>query len=329
MLRIERQWARRTPLTLALAPLSIVFCIAVAARRSLYRVGVLKQARLAVPVIVAGNICVGGTGKTPVVLWLAEFLARNGFRPGIITRGYGGDGTLRAVTPDSLPSQVGDEPLLLARRAPAPVFCGPSRVHTAQALLATHPQCDVLISDDGLQHYALARDIEIAVVDGARGFGNGLPLPAGPLREPISRLNSVDAIVCNGPTSTLQFPHYKMVLAGEQCVNLLNPWQNCPVSQFKDAAVRAVAATGNPSRFFAQLREHGLTITEHPYPDHHPFRPQDLAFAGEDMVLMTEKDAVKCAAFAKRNWWYLPVTAQIEAALGELILAKVRALNGR
>ncbi|MFN0318196.1 MAG: tetraacyldisaccharide 4'-kinase [Burkholderiales bacterium] len=329
MLRIEQQWAQRNPLTLALAPLAMLFCSAAAVRRSLYRTGLLKAVRLPVPVIVTGNISVGGTGKTPVVIWLAEFLARNGFHPGVITRGYGGDGSLRAVTPESTPAQVGDEPLLLARRTTAPVFCGPRRVRAAQALLAAHPQCDVLISDDGLQHYALARDIEIAVVDGARLFGNGLPLPAGPLREPISRLNTVDAIICNGPTSSLPFPHYKMVLAGDECVNLLNPHQSRSVSQFKDSAVRAVAATGNPARFFAQLREHGLRISEHPFPDHHAFRPEDLAFAREDLVLMTEKDAVKCAAFAKPNWWYLPVTAQIDPALGELILAKVRAPNGR
>ena len=326
---IEHQWPKRNLLTVALAPLSMLFCAAVALRRFLYRSGLAKTTRLRVPVIVIGNISVGGTGKTPVVLWVADLLARGGFRPGIISRGYGGDGSLRAVTPHSAASEVGDEPVLLAHRTQAPTFCGPSRVRAAQALLAAHPDCDVLISDDGLQHYALARDVEIAVMDGARGFGNGLPLPAGPLREPIGRLKEVDAIVCNGPSSSLDLPHYKMVLAGEQFVNLLNPRQRCSAAEFKGIPLRALAAIGNPARFFAHLRGFNLQFSEHPFPDHHPFRPEDLGFAGDDIVLMTEKDAVKCAAFAKPNWWYLPVTAQVDPALGELILAKVGALNGR
>ncbi len=326
---IERQWAVRNSLTLALAPLALLFCAAVGMRRFLYRSGVVRTTRLAVPVIVIGNISVGGTGKTPVVLWVTGLLTHGGFRPGIITRGYGGDGKLRAVTRNSPPSEVGDEPVLLAHRTQAPIFCGPSRVRTARALLAARPECDVLISDDGLQHYALARDMEIAVVDGARCFGNGLPLPAGPLREPVSRLSTVDALVCNGPSSSLGLPNFEMVLAGDQCVNLADPQQKCSATQFKEMSIRAVAAIGNPARYFAHLRQLNLQFSEHPFPDHHPFRPKDLAFAGDDIVLMTEKDAVKCAAFAKPNWWYLPVTAQVDPALGELILAKVRALNGR
>ncbi len=326
---IERQWSERNLLTLGLAPLSALFRGAVAARRCLYRTGVLKTTHLPVPVIVIGNISVGGTGKTPLVLWIADLLARSGHRPGIITRGYGGDGVLRPVTRSSTPAQVGDEPMLLARRTEAPIFAGPDRVRAAQALLAAHPDCDVLISDDGMQHYALARDMEIAIVDGARGFGNGRLLPAGPLREPVCRLAYVDAIVCNGTCSALGLPAYEMVLSGDRCVNLANPNQQCAATAFKEIPVRALAAIGNPARFFAHVRELGLRFSEHPFPDHHPFRVQDLAFASDDVVLMTEKDAVKCTAFAKPNWWYLPVTAQADPALGELILAKVRAVHGR
>ncbi len=195
---LERLWYRRSPLGAVLYPFSLLFRAAVALRRGLYRAGILRTTRLPVPVIIAGNITAGGTGKTPLVLWLAHFLHEQGRHPGIISRGYGGSATTpQAVTAASDATVCGDEPVLLAQRGPAPVWIGADRVAAARALLAAHPECDVVISDDGLQHYALARDLEIAVIDGLRGLGNGLFLPAGPLREPSTRLATVDAIIVN------------------------------------------------------------------------------------------------------------------------------------
>ncbi len=326
---IERQWSKRNLLTLALTPLSTVFLGAVYLRRFCYRVRLLNTTKLPVPVIVIGNIFVGGTGKTPLVLWAVDLLANAGFHPGIIARGYGGDGIVQRVTPHSDPSSAGDESVLLARRTGRPIFIGPKRVQVAQALLAAHPECDILISDDGLQHYALGRDLEIAVVDGTRGVGNGLLLPAGPLREPANRLQSVDAVVCNGPPSTLDVPCLAMALTGDRWTNLSQPEREFSAADVNGKRVHAIAAIGNPGRFFEHLRTQNLQVVERTFPDHHRFRLDDLAFAGDDIVLMTEKDAVKCAVFAKPNWWYLPVNAQVDPALGELILAKVRALNGR
>jgi len=322
---IERQWSKRNLLTLALAPLSAAFLVAVKVRQKLYRSGVLSSTKLAVPVIVVGNISVGGTGKTPLVLWITELLLGKGYHPGIVSRGYGGSGTVQAVTNHSTASEVGDEPALLARRSHVPIFVGPDRVDAARALLTANPRCNVIISDDGLQHYALQRDVEIAVVDARSGFGNGLLLPAGPLREPVSRLRSVDAVVWNGSAETENSANaYFMSLGGDRLANVATSAQSLPVSEFRGKIVHALAAIGNPQRFFDHLRRHGLDLNEHAFPDHYAFRPEDIAFAGDDVVLMTEKDAVKCVAFAKPNWWYLPVSAQVDSALGELILAKLR-----
>ncbi|MHB1292307.1 MAG: tetraacyldisaccharide 4'-kinase, partial [Sulfuricella sp.] len=199
MLWLQRQWSRLTPWHVVLLPLSILFGLVAALRRVLYRAGLLRAIRLPVPVIVVGNISVGGTGKTPLVLWLADFLRQQGYHPGIVSRGYGG-GTQGVVAVDirSDPAVVGDEPLLLARKSACPVWVGRDRVAAGNALLRAHTECDVLVSDDGLQHYRLGRDLEIVVVDGERKFGNGLLLPAGPLREGVSHLRSVDAVVVNG-----------------------------------------------------------------------------------------------------------------------------------
>lgn len=326
---IERHWSRVTLLTLALAPLSVVFAGVVGLRRWLYAKGALQVSKLPVPVLIVGNISIGGTGKTPLVLWLVDLLRQSGYRPGIVSRGYGGDGNTRAVTPQSNPTIVGDEPLLLYKRSQVPVYVGSNRVLAAQSLLSEHPECDILISDDGLQHYALHRDLEITVVDGERGFGNGLLLPAGPLREQAQRLDEVDAIVCNGASTTLSQPYYVMALEADQWHNVAEPHHRCAHVAFSGKSLHAVAGIGNPPRFFQLLREVGLNCAQHPFPDHHPFRREDFEFAHDDIVLMTEKDAVKCAAFAKPNWWYLPVTAQVDPALRNLILSKIRAAHGR
>jgi tetraacyldisaccharide 4'-kinase len=327
---LEQHWYRISPLHLVLWPLSVLFTALAALRRLLYHTGVLAVTRMPVPVIVVGNISVGGTGKTPLVIWLAQLLRERGYHPGVVCRGYGGSarGPQRA-TIDSDPSVVGDEAALLARRCACPVWIGAQRAAAAHALLATHPECNVVISDDGLQHYALARDVEIAVIDGERGFGNGMLLPAGPLREPRRRLASFDALVVNGTALFLRetlpsdVPPFDMTLRGKTFYDLLNPAQQAGPEHFARQRVHVVAAIGNPHHFFNHLQQLGLSFTEHPFPDHHAFHASDLAFAGSDAVLMTEKDAVKCEAFSSGNFWALRVDAEVDLELGELILRKL------
>jgi len=326
---IERHWYRLSALSIALLPLSFVFLAVVTVRRLLYRARLLASDQLPVPVIVVGNISVGGTGKTPLVLWLADALRDAGFHPGIITRGYGGNEEVQAVAPDADTALAGDEPVLLAQRSRCPVWTGRNRVAAARGLLAHHREVNVLISDDGLQHYRLRRDIEIAALDGERGVGNGLMLPAGPLREPIRRLRSMDGVVVNG-TTRLTPPHrYGMHLEGRRFVNLLNPVVQFAPGAFRGKTLHAVAGIGNPQRFFAHLAALDLTFTAHPFPDHHRFCAADLHFPDADAVLMTEKDAVKCIGFARENFWFLPVEAKVDSALADLILDKLKARHGR
>lgn len=327
---LERHWQHTTLFGLLLYPLSVVFRAVVALRRLLYSSGALRAVRLPVPVIVVGNITVGGTGKTPVVLWLVNFLRERGRRPGIVSRGYGGKTAApAAVNAASDPAACGDEPVLLAQRSGAPVWIGADRAAAAAALLAAHPECDAIVSDDGLQHYRLARDVEIAVVDGARGLGNGHFLPAGPLREPSTRLAGVDAIIVNVSETTnigcqaSAPPAFAMALQNRGFYNLLNPQHTAAAEHFQYRQVHAVAGIGNPQRFFTQLQRLGLAFTAHPFPDHHAYRAADLAFAGADFVIMTEKDAVKCRSFAAELHWALRVDAEIDPAFGELVLAKL------
>jgi tetraacyldisaccharide 4'-kinase len=326
----ERHWQRMTAVSVLLYPLSLVFRIVVALRRSAFRASLLRAHRLRVPVIVVGNITVGGTGKTPLVIWIASFLTREGFRPGIVSRGYGSQSnTARRVARDSDASSVGDEPLLLARRTDCPVWIGADRVAAAEALLRSHPDCDVIVSDDGLQHYALARDFEIAVIDGARGLGNRLMLPAGPLREPPSRLRSVDAVVVNGSgdPGTPASPALAMKLEGREFHNLLNPGHTVDASHFQDRRIHAVAAIGNPQRFFDHLAALGLHFQAHAFPDHHAYTAQEIAFTHADAILMTEKDAVKCAGFAAETHWFLRVDAVPHPNLSALLLQKLKLSN--
>ena len=328
---LEYFWYRLRPVHLVLIPLSVLFGTFAALRRAAYRLGWLHSEHVGIPVIVVGNITVGGTGKTPLVLWLIDLLRKSGYHPGIVTRGYSGSERLQQVSSDADPRDTGDEPLLLARRANAPVFAGRKRAAAALQLLRAHPECDVIVSDDGLQHYALARDIELAVVDGERRFGNGWLLPAGPLREAVGRLKSVHAIVVNGEAEldVVTAPRYRMRVCGTVFRNVGNPQEQARAAQFINRPLHAVAAIGNPARFFSSLESLGLQFRRHPFPDHFAFGADDLVFAGDETVLMTEKDAVKCTAFAKASWWYLPVEAEVDPALGQLILTKLRLRHGR
>jgi len=323
----EKLWQRIGAAHALLIPLSALYGLVTGLRRALYRAGVLESHGLPVPVVIAGNITVGGSGKTPLVLWLAEFLKDHGWRPGIVSRGYRGTETgPLAVTPDSDPARTGDEPVLLARRAACPVWVGRDRVATARALLGSEPDCNVILCDDGLQHYRLRRNMEIAVVDAERRFGNGRLLPAGPLREPLSRLGTVDAVVWNGGEEAAgeagrEFP---MRLVGDEFRNLLNPGASAGPGAFHGRRIHAVAGIGNPGRFFAHLRELGLEGVAHAYPDHHSYRPEDVDFPDAEAVLMTEKDAVKCAAFANEKMWALEVDAEVDPGLGDAVLRKLR-----
>ena len=333
MLWLQRQWLRLTPWHVVLLPLSILFGLVATLRRVLYRAGLLRAIRLSVPVIVVGNISVGGTGKTPLVLWLADFLRQQGYHPGVVSRGYGG-GTGGAVAVDihSDPAVVGDEPLLLAKRSGCPVWVGRDRVAAGNALLRAHAECDVLLSDDGLQHYRLGRDMEIVVVDGERKFGNGLLLPAGPLREGVSRLGSVDAVVVNGGGLIAGMPlrnELEMSLEGGVFYNLCKPGLRASAADFGGKKLHAVAGIGNPQRFFAHLRKLGLAFEEHAFPDHWAYRPQDMDYANADALLMTEKDAVKCVGFADERYWALAVEAILPPDFGQTVLQKLRDIDGR
>jgi tetraacyldisaccharide 4'-kinase len=329
----EQFWTRIRPAHLVLYPASLLFRAIVVGRRALYARGIFRRAHPGVPVVVIGNLSVGGTGKTPLVIWLAHRLREHGFHPGIVTRGHGGSGRVQAVRPDGDPADTGDEPVLLAQRGGCPVWAGRDRPAAAAALRAAHPECDVLMSDDGLQHYALQRDIEIAVMDGARRFGNGLLLPAGPLREPVSRLRAVDAVVVNASGADdvprLHAQQFRMQLEGRLLVNLRSPGTTQPPEGFAGQTLFAVAGIGNPQRFFAHLRTLGLAIRPQPFPDHFAFTAEDLAFAGDAPLVMTEKDAVKCRAFARSSWWVLPVDAQADPRLADLVIAALEAHPGR
>ena len=288
---LTRAWLRRGALACALWPLSLLFRALAALRAMLFRIGVLTSARLPVPVVVVGNIFIGGTGKTPLTIWLAQALLAAGLRPGVISRGHGSEGEApRAVTLDADAREVGDEPLLIARRTGVPVFVGRQRAAAGRALLAAHPQVNVLITDDGLQHYALARDVEVVLFDG-RGVGNGWLLPAGPLREPPGRRR--DFTVVNAPEITPQLARavggqpFRMTLAGEVAEQLLDANNRLPLGAFAGKRILAAAGIGNPGRFFAMLRTAGLAFDELALPDHHDFRDDPFARVDADIILIT------------------------------------------
>ncbi len=326
---LEKHWQRLTVVSIALLPLSGLFAVLTWLRRAGYRSGLLRKVRAAVPVVVVGNLSVGGTGKTPVVIWLARSLQAAGYTPGVISRGYGGTGQLSAVNGDSSPQLTGDEPVLIANLARCPVWVGRDRAAAAARLLARNPDVDVLISDDGLQHYRLERDCELAVISARQRFGNGLLLPAGPLRESRKRLRSVDAVIVNGDGMPQMPPNsFPMRLEGREFYNLVNAQKRASARDFDGIRLHAVAGIGDPERFFSHLRGLGLSFEAHAFPDHHAFSPTDLAFANCDAVLMTQKDAIKCAAIARENWWALPVEAHIDGTLLDLVKRKIGSARG-
>jgi tetraacyldisaccharide 4'-kinase len=311
---------------------SQLFRALAALRAGLYRARILKSDKLPVPVIVVGNIFIGGTGKTPLTIWLAEALRAAGFTPGVISRGHGSSSEHpREVTDASIAAEVGDEPLLIARRAACPVVVGRARAEAGKALLAAHPEVDVLITDDGLQHYALARDIEIVLFD-ARGVGNGWLLPAGPLREPPSRRRDFTVVNATEITPALAQSvggqPYQMRLAGDFAERLARPGEHVALAQMAGKRIVAAAGIGNPGRFFAMLRGAGLAFEELPLPDHHDFLDAPFDKVEADVILMTEKDAVKCRQLdnlkSDPRLWVVPVAAHIDAALAEKIVEKCR-----
>jgi tetraacyldisaccharide 4'-kinase len=309
-----RHWRRRGVLAWLLWPASLVFGAIAFLRRVFTR-----RRRAGLPVIVVGNLTVGGSGKTPLVLWIAEHLRSKGWRPAIVSRGYPATIAVpKAVTVISEPGEVGDEPVLLARRSGCPVWVGADRLAAIRALRDAHPEVDVLVLDDGLQHYRLARDLEIAVVD-ARGFGNGFLLPAGPLREPRRRLRSVDAVVSHGAA----LEGYAMALEGAELHRMTDARDRRPAAAFAGQKVHAVAGIGDPNRFFLHLARLGLKPLPHPFPDHHPFRPEELEFGDDAPVMLTEKDAVKLRGVARPHWWVLPVTAKVDAAFGDWLTRRL------
>jgi tetraacyldisaccharide 4'-kinase len=315
-------------LTYLLWPFSVIYCLIILLRKHYL---LRKKVCFNIPVIVVGNITVGGTGKTPFVIWLAQFLKSKGYRPGIVSRGYGGKSRTYPLIVTSISDvhQTGDEALLLSLRTNCPVVIDPDRVNAVQFLL-NHTECNIIISDDGLQHYRLSRDIEIVIIDGERQMGNGFCLPAGPLREPVTRLRDVDFMIVNEQREGENLGYgyeYSMNLMPGNIYNLSSPELEVEPGHFLGEPIHAIAGIGNPERFFSLLRNLGLSIWPHSFSDHHQYTEKELDFNIEHKIIMTEKDAVKCKRFADYHYWCLPVSAELDPQLGEAILVKIQAIE--
>lgn len=324
---LQSHWARLTPVSLLLLPLAGLFALTVALRRMAYARGWKTSYSVSVPVFVVGNITAGGTGKTPMVIWLVNWLREQGLHPGVISRGYGGSAReCVEVSTQSDPASVGDEPLLIHLKTRVPVVVGRDRVAAARALLARHRNVNILVSDDGLQHYRLQRDLEFAVVDARSGFGNGLLLPAGPLREPASRLKTVDALILvsrgDAVPNPVHAPGYQATYTLGTAYRLLAPTDKFALGDLPPGPWLAVSGIGNPQAFFAMLDKLGWSFEPKTFPDHHRFQPHDIS-AGMPVV-MTEKDAVKCAPFAKPDWWAVSLEVEPDPGLIALLQAKIR-----
>ena len=317
-------WQSESLLTWLLAPFSLLFWLLSRIRLFLYRAKILSSYRAPVPVLVVGNISVGGNGKTPVVVWLAEQLQAHGVKVGVISRGYGGKSKNfpQLVTRESAAEAVGDEPVLIVRRTGVPLAVSPNRRQSIELLLGRF-DLEFIISDDGLQHYALQRDVEWAVVDGERRFGNGFVLPAGGLRELPGRLKNVQAVICNGGTA--QAGEHLMTLEPELAINL-KTGEHKPIRAFQKQNCAAIAGIGHPPRFFGMLESLGIPLVHtQGFADHQVFEAEQLQGIAdaETALLMTEKDAVKCADFAQENWWYVPVFAKFSEKSTACLLAPI------
>jgi tetraacyldisaccharide 4'-kinase len=328
LISLEHLWARTGVPTLLLSPLAALFAAVSWLRRVAYRRGWLAAVSVGVPVIIVGNITAGGSGKTPLVIWLVNWLREQGYRPGVVSRGYGG--TARGcvgVQPDSSVAEVGDEPLLIRVKTGAPVVVGRDRVAAARTLLALNPGVDVIVADDGLQHYRLQRDIELVVIDAASGLGNGWPLPAGPLREPRSRLAGVDAViqVVRGAAPPRAYPPlatWRADYRAGRAWRLRAPQDKRPLADLPQHEWLAATGIGRPQGFFDMLAAQGLRFRSRAFADHHAFQPQELP--PDDAVLMTEKDAVKCLAFAGTNWWAVELDVAPETGFIDWLGARLK-----
>lgn len=321
--RLLNAWYQGAGWLRLLRPLSWLFERIVRRRRE--RAERMPRWQPPVPVIVVGNITLGGTGKSPMVAALAAHFRERGYNPGIISRGYGGRAPAYPfpVTAETDPELAGDEPVMLAYLTGCPVMVDPNRVQAAQALLERH-RCDLILSDDGLQHYRLRRDVEVVLVDGGRGLGNGWCLPAGPLREPAQRLEQVDAVVCTGERKRpLPVSCWEMRLAPLEIIHLASGQRTRP-EDWRGRRVHGVAGIGNPDRFFATLADLGLQVVKHAFADHQRYNPRDFEFDEELPILMTEKDAVKCRSFVDPRMYALRVRAQLDASFFERIERKLK-----
>lgn len=312
-----------------LMPLSYLYSVINKQQR---KTQIKNRIRLPVPVIVVGNITVGGTGKTPLTLYMVAFLQKQGYKPAIITRGYGGKAKTwpQAVTADSDANLVGDEAVLMAQRAKVTVYAGANRLESIEHILANH-ECDIIVSDDGMQHYKLPRDMLITVIDGKRLLGNEYCLPAGPLREKKERLDESDLIVINGKSTTknqsFNSAPFEMNLSGKMVINLSTNEEKS-LTDFSDKKIQALTGIGNPQRFYSTLKNSGLEVTENSFPDHHAFQKSDLNFSDDTIIIMTEKDAVKCKALIDgscndKQYWYLPVSAELSDGFEDAVLEKL------
>ncbi|MCC2666302.1 MAG: lpxK, partial [Gammaproteobacteria bacterium] len=320
---ITRHWYRSslTWLTIILLPFSFIFHFIIEVRCFLYRMNLKKSVHFSVPVVVVGNLTVGGTGKTPLVIWLAHFLREQGFSPGVVSRGAGGEPQKKPLWLDthSSPAIVGDEALLLAKHSGCPVVVCVDRVAAIKELIG---QCTVIISDDGLQHYGMGRVVEIITLDGDRGLGNHCLLPAGPLRERPARLNTVDFVVQQGGIPNANY--FQMHLQSNNLVSIQNVQKALSLENLRGQKVNAVAGIGNPHRFFAFLKQSGLHVVEHIFPDHYVYQSKDFEGFDQSPIVMTEKDAVKCTGFADNRFWYLPVETQVDRRFEIELLHKLR-----
>lgn len=317
MKSIEHYWYQSNYFMWLLLPMTGLYCLLISIRRKLYQYKIKKSYSFSVPVIVVGNIVAGGSGKTPLLIALCEYLLHKGYKPGVVSRGYGGrvHGVKQVAKKDTA-DVVGDEPLMIFQRTNVPVVISTDRVAAVEYLLSNN-NCDVVLSDDGLQHYRMQRDVEIAVVDTDRQFGNGFCLPAGPLREPVSRLNDVDLIVYNGkPSLKIDECFYTLKFID---VRSLNGTEIRNLSSFADDVVHAVAGIGNPERFFNHLTEQGIKNHQHAFPDHHYYQQEDFNGWEKTCILMTEKDAVKCCHLSLPNAWFVRVDAEMSDTLNSKI----------